>query len=82
MTAYDYDIAVIGAGMILRSRAFQSPPKNLLLDSEPTLGGDCLHLGLNESRARERGLKYTDLERGLCRRRPLERPRCTCERGT
>lgn len=48
MATYDYDIAVIGAGaagLTVTSGAAQAGAKTLLVESEPALGGDCLHYG-------------------------------------
>jgi pyruvate/2-oxoglutarate dehydrogenase complex dihydrolipoamide dehydrogenase (E3) component len=48
MTAYDYDIGVIGggaAGLTVTSGAAQLGAKALLVEKEKELGGDCLHFG-------------------------------------
>ena len=48
MSKYDYDIAVIGggaAGLTVSSGAAQLGAKTLLIEKEPSLGGDCLHFG-------------------------------------
>ncbi len=48
MSAYDYDIAVIGggaAGLTVTAGAARAGAKTLLLEKEPALGGDCLHYG-------------------------------------
>jgi pyruvate/2-oxoglutarate dehydrogenase complex dihydrolipoamide dehydrogenase (E3) component len=48
MSKYDYDIAVIGggaAGLTTASGAAQLGAKTLLIEKEPSLGGDCLHFG-------------------------------------
>jgi pyruvate/2-oxoglutarate dehydrogenase complex dihydrolipoamide dehydrogenase (E3) component len=48
MSKYDYDIAVIGggaAGLTVSSGATQLGAKTLLIEKEPSLGGDCLHFG-------------------------------------
>ena len=48
MSKYDYDIAVIGggaAGLTVASGAAQLGAKTLLIEKEPSLGGDCLHFG-------------------------------------
>jgi pyruvate/2-oxoglutarate dehydrogenase complex dihydrolipoamide dehydrogenase (E3) component len=47
-TIYDYDLAVIGggaAGLTVSSGAAQLGAKTLLIEREPSLGGDCLHFG-------------------------------------
>lgn len=48
MTTYDYDIGVIGggaAGLTVSSGAAQLGAKTILIEREPSLGGDCLHFG-------------------------------------
>lgn len=48
MTAYDYDLGVIGggaAGLTVASGAAQLGAGTLLIEKEPALGGDCLHFG-------------------------------------
>lgn len=48
MTAYDFDIGVIGggaAGLTVTAGAAQLGAKTLLVEKEPELGGDCLHFG-------------------------------------
>lgn len=48
MTAYDYDIGIIGAGsagLTVAAGAAQLGAKTLLVEEEPKLGGDCLHYG-------------------------------------
>ena len=48
MTAYDYDIGIIGGGaggLTVASGAAQLGAKTLLIEKEPALGGDCLHFG-------------------------------------
>lgn len=48
MTNFDYDIAVIGggaAGLTVGAGAAQLGAKTLIIEKEPTLGGDCLHFG-------------------------------------
>lgn len=48
MTSYDYDIGIIGggaAGLTVAAGAAQLGAKTLLVEKEPTLGGDCLHYG-------------------------------------
>ena len=48
MSKFDYDIAVIGggaAGLTTASGAAQLGAKTLLIEKEPSLGGDCLHFG-------------------------------------
>ena len=48
MANYDFDIGIIGggaAGLTVASGAAQLGAKTLLIEKEPTLGGDCLHFG-------------------------------------
>jgi dihydrolipoamide dehydrogenase len=48
MTNFDYDIGIIGggaAGLTVASGAAQLGAKTLLIEKEPSLGGDCLHFG-------------------------------------
>ncbi len=48
MAKYDYDIGIIGggaAGLTVASGAAQLGAKTLLVEREPSLGGDCLHFG-------------------------------------
>lgn len=48
MTAYDFDLGVIGAGaagLTVAAGAAQLGAKTLLIEKEPRLGGDCLHYG-------------------------------------
>lgn len=48
MSAYDYDLGIIGAGaagLTLASGAAQMGAKTLLVERAPQLGGDCLHYG-------------------------------------
>ena len=48
MTAYDYDIGVIGggaAGLTVAAGSAQLGARTLLIEKEPALGGDCLHYG-------------------------------------
>jgi pyruvate/2-oxoglutarate dehydrogenase complex dihydrolipoamide dehydrogenase (E3) component len=48
MANYDYDLAVIGggaAGLTVASGAAQLGARTLLIEKEPSLGGDCLHFG-------------------------------------
>ncbi len=48
MSAFDYDIGVIGggaAGLTIASGAAQLGARTVLLEKEPLLGGDCLHFG-------------------------------------
>jgi pyruvate/2-oxoglutarate dehydrogenase complex dihydrolipoamide dehydrogenase (E3) component len=48
MADFDYDIGIIGggaAGLTVASGAAQLGAKTLLIEKEPTLGGDCLHFG-------------------------------------
>jgi len=48
MANYDYDLAVIGggaAGLTVASGASQLGARTLLIEKEPSLGGDCLHFG-------------------------------------
>ncbi|MBC8209104.1 MAG: FAD-dependent oxidoreductase [Desulfobulbaceae bacterium] len=48
MASYDYDMGIIGggaAGLTVASGAAQLGARTLLIEREPTLGGDCLHFG-------------------------------------
>ena len=48
MATYDFDIGVIGggaAGLTVTAGAAQLGAKTLLIEKEPSLGGDCLHFG-------------------------------------
>ncbi|MFH2122197.1 MAG: FAD-dependent oxidoreductase [Pseudomonadota bacterium] len=48
MANYDYDLGVIGggaAGLTVASGAAQLGARTLLIEKEPSLGGDCLHFG-------------------------------------
>ncbi len=48
MTAYDFDIGVIGggaAGLTVTAGSARLGAKTLLIEKEPALGGDCLHFG-------------------------------------
>jgi len=48
MAVYDYDLGIIGggaAGLTVASGAAQLGVKTLLVEKEPSLGGDCLHYG-------------------------------------
>lgn len=48
MASFDYDIGVIGggaAGLTVASGAAQLGARTVLLEKEPSLGGDCLHFG-------------------------------------
>lgn len=48
MADFDYDIGIIGggaAGLTIASGAAQLGAKVLLIEKEPSLGGDCLHFG-------------------------------------
>ncbi|MBA3008268.1 MAG: FAD-dependent oxidoreductase [Proteobacteria bacterium] len=48
MATYDYDLGVIGggaAGLTVASGASQLGARTLLIEKEPSLGGDCLHFG-------------------------------------
>ncbi|MBU1985794.1 MAG: FAD-dependent oxidoreductase, partial [Proteobacteria bacterium] len=48
MATYDYDLGVIGggaAGLTVASGAAQLGARTLLIEKEPSLGGDCLHFG-------------------------------------
>lgn len=48
MTAYEYDLAVVGAGaagLTVAAGAAQLGAKTLLVEKEAELGGDCLHFG-------------------------------------
>ena len=48
MATYDFDIGVIGggaAGLTVTAGAAQLGARTLLIEKEPSLGGDCLHYG-------------------------------------
>ena len=48
MSAYDFDIGIIGggsAGLTIAAGAAQLGAKTLLIEKEKVLGGDCLHFG-------------------------------------
>ncbi|RJQ70848.1 MAG: FAD-dependent oxidoreductase [Desulfobacteraceae bacterium] len=48
MTAFDFDMGVLGggaAGLTVASGAARLGAKTLLVEKEPKLGGDCLHFG-------------------------------------
>ena len=48
MATYDFDIGVIGggaAGLTVTAGAAQLGARTLLIEKEPSLGGDCLHFG-------------------------------------
>jgi pyruvate/2-oxoglutarate dehydrogenase complex dihydrolipoamide dehydrogenase (E3) component len=48
MASFDYDLGVLGggsAGLTLTSGAAQLGVKTILIEKEPSLGGDCLHYG-------------------------------------
>jgi len=48
MASYDFDIGVIGggaAGLTVTAGAAQLGARTLLIEKEPSLGGDCLHYG-------------------------------------
>ncbi|MBV5305132.1 MAG: FAD-dependent oxidoreductase [Desulfobulbaceae bacterium] len=48
MATYEYDLGVIGggaAGLTVASGAAQLGARTLLVEKEPSLGGDCLHFG-------------------------------------
>ncbi len=48
MTAYDYDLGIIGAGaagLTLTAGAAQMGAKTILIEGREKLGGDCLHFG-------------------------------------
>ncbi len=68
MTAFDYDIAVIGggaAGLTVSSGAAQLGAKTLLIEKEPSLGGDCLHFGCVPSKTLIHSAKvYHDMQQG------------------
>nr|MBC8392267.1 FAD-dependent oxidoreductase [Deltaproteobacteria bacterium] len=51
MTAYDFDIGIIGggaAGLTVASGAAQLGAKTLLVEKENALGGDWLHFGCGQ----------------------------------
>ncbi len=48
MASYDFDIGVIGggaAGLTVTAGTAQLGARTLLVEKEPSLGGDCLHFG-------------------------------------
>ena len=48
MTAYDFDMGVIGggaAGLTVAAGSARLGAKTLLIEKEEALGGDCLHYG-------------------------------------
>ena len=48
MASYDFDIGIIGggaAGLTVAAGAAQLGARTLLIEKEPSLGGDCLHFG-------------------------------------
>jgi pyruvate/2-oxoglutarate dehydrogenase complex dihydrolipoamide dehydrogenase (E3) component len=73
MTAYDFDIGIIGggaAGLTIASGAARLGAKTLLVEKEKALGGDCLHYGCVPSKtlirtARVRHLMARAAEFGL-----------------
>lgn len=68
MSKYDYDIGIIGggaAGLTVSSGAAQLGAKTLLIEKEPSLGGDCLHFGCVPSKTLIHSAKvYHDMKRG------------------
>ena len=68
MSKYDYDIAVIGggaAGLTTASGAAQLGAKTLLIEKEPSLGGDCLHFGCVPSKTLIHSAKlYHNMQQG------------------
>ena len=68
MSKYDYDIAVIGggaAGLTTASGAAQLGAKTLLIEQEPSLGGDCLHFGCVPSKTLIHSAKlYYNMQQG------------------
>jgi pyruvate/2-oxoglutarate dehydrogenase complex dihydrolipoamide dehydrogenase (E3) component len=68
MSKYDYDIGVIGggaAGLTVSSGAAQLGAKTLLIEKEPSLGGDCLHFGCVPSKTLIHSAKvYHDMKQG------------------
>ncbi len=68
MSKYDYDIAVIGggaAGLTTASGAAQLGAKTLLIEKEPSLGGDCLHFGCVPSKTLIHSAKlYYNMQQG------------------
>ena len=68
MTTFDYDIAVIGggaAGLTTASGAAQLGAKTLLIEKEPSLGGDCLHFGCVPSKTLIHSAKlYYNMQQG------------------
>lgn len=64
MARYEYDIAILGggaAGLTVASGASQLGAKTLLVEKEPSLGGDCLHFGCVPSKTliQSAGVYYT-----------------------
>ncbi len=78
MSKYDYDIGVIGggaAGLTVSSGAAQLGAKTLLIEKEPSLGGDCLHFGCVPSKTLIHSAKvYHDMKRGQRFGLPLIEP--------
>ncbi len=68
MSKFDYDIAVIGggaAGLTTASGAAQLGAKTLLIEKEPSLGGDCLHFGCIPSKTLIHSAKlYHNMQQG------------------
>ncbi|RUM43682.1 MAG: mercuric reductase, partial [Desulfocapsa sp.] len=68
MGKYNYDIAVIGggaAGLTTASGAAQLGAKTLLIEKEPSLGGDCLHFGCVPSKTLIHSAKlYYNMQQG------------------
>ncbi len=68
MSKFDYDIAVIGggaAGLTTASGAAQLGAKTLLIEKEPSLGGDCLHFGCVPSKTLIHSAKlYYNMQQG------------------
>lgn len=68
MSKYDYDIAIIGggaAGLTTASGAAQLGAKTLLIEKEPSLGGDCLHFGCVPSKTLIHSAKlYHQMQQG------------------
>ena len=68
MTAYDFDMGVIGggaAGLTVAAGSARLGAKTLLIEKEEALGGDCLHYGcvpsktlINTARIYHQGQKY------------------------
>ncbi len=67
MAVFDYDIGVIGggaAGLTVSAGASQLGAKTILIEKEPSLGGDCLHYGCVPSKTLIKSAKvYHSMQR-------------------